>query len=61
MKYVVLFKRPGRIPNMDEWFDTKQEAEKRCEELQSMFDWLYEMNNKGDGPCNVWVEEKVVI
>lgn len=59
MKYVVLFKRPGRVANMDEWFDTKQEAEKRSEELQDMFNWLYERNNKTDGPCVVWVEEKV--
>jgi len=44
---------------MDEWFDTKQEAEKRCEELKDMFDWLYERNNRSGGPCDVWVEEKV--
>tara|TARA_B100000925_G_scaffold269960_1_gene232109 strand:+ start:230 stop:409 length:180 start_codon:yes stop_codon:yes gene_type:complete len=59
MKYVVLFQRPGRVANMDEWFDTKQEAEKRCEELKDMFDWLYERNNRSGGPCDVWVEEKV--
>ena len=59
MKYVVLFQRPGRVANMDEWFDTKQEAENRCEELKDMFDWLYERNNRSGGPCKVWVEEKV--
>jgi len=32
------------------------DAEKRSEELQSMFDWLYERNNKVEGPCKVWVE-----
>jgi len=54
--YVVLFQRPGRVANMDQWFDTQWDAEKRCEELQSMFDWLYERNNKVEGPCKVWVE-----
>ena len=58
MKYVVLFRRPGRVANMDEWFDTKQEAEKRCEELKDMFDWLYERNNKAGGPCKCWIETK---
>jgi|TARA_B100000035_G_C21010402_1_gene559357 hypothetical protein len=58
-QWVVLFQRPGRVANMDEWFSSKVEAEKRCEQLQSMFDWLYERNNKSDGPCKCWVEEKV--
>jgi len=58
MKYVVLFKRPGRVANMDEWFDTQYDAERRCEDLQSMFDWLYERNNKVDGPAECWVECK---
>jgi len=56
MKYVVLFQRPGRVANMDEWFSTQVEAEKRCSELQGMFDWLYERNNKVDGPAKCWVE-----
>ena len=55
-KYAVLFQRPGRVANLDEWFDTQGDAERRSEELQSMFDWLYERNNKVDGPCKVWVE-----
>jgi len=41
---------------MDEWFSTQVEAEKRCSELQGMFDWLYERNNKVDGPAKCWVE-----
>jgi hypothetical protein len=56
MKYAVLFQRPGRVANMDEWFSTQGEAEKRCSELQGMFDWLYERNNKVDGPAKCWVE-----
>ena len=56
MKYAVLFQRPGRVANMDEWFSTKEEAQSRCSELQGMFDWLYERNNKVDGPCKCWVE-----
>jgi hypothetical protein len=55
-KYAVLFQRPGRVANLDEWFDTQGDAERRSEELQSMFDWLYERNNKVDGPAKVWVE-----
>jgi len=58
MKYVVLFKRPGRVANMDEWFDSQVDAENRCKDLQSMFDWLYERNNKVDGPAQCWVECK---
>jgi hypothetical protein len=58
MKYVVLFKRQDRIPNMDQWFDTEEDAEKRREELQEMFNWLYERNDKVEGNCIVWVEEK---
>ena len=56
MKYAVLFQRPGRVANMDEWFSTKEEAQSRCNELQGMFDWLYERNNKVDGPAKCWVE-----
>lgn len=56
MKYVVLFQRPGRVANMDEWFDKKWDAEKRASELRGMMDWLYERNNKVDGPCKVWIE-----
>jgi hypothetical protein len=56
MKYVVLFHRPGRIANMDQWFDTLEEAEKRCSELQAMFDWLYVRNNNVEGPTKCWVE-----
>ena len=57
MKYVVLFQRPDRTPNMDEWFDNRKDAERRCSELIGMFDWLYESNNKVEGPARVWVEE----
>lgn len=56
MKYAVLFQRPGRVANMDEWFSTKEEAQRRCSELQGMFNWLYERNNKVDGPAKCWVE-----
>jgi len=56
MKYAVLFQRPGRVANMDEWFSTKEEAQRRCSELQGMFDWLYTRNNKVDGPAKCWVE-----
>ena len=56
MKYAVLFQRPGRVANMDEWFSTMEEAQRRCSELQRMFDWLYERNNKVDGPAKCWVE-----
>lgn len=59
MKYVVLFKRHNRTPNMDQWFDTEEEAENRCSELQGMFDWLYERNDKVEGNCIVWVEPVV--
>ena len=30
-RYVVLFKRQDRTPNMDEWFDNEEDAEKRSE------------------------------
>ncbi len=58
MKYVVLFQRPNRIPNMDQWFDDRKDAERRCSELIGMLDWLYERNNKVEGPSKVWIEEK---
>tara|TARA_R100000773_G_C4204643_1_gene105937 strand:+ start:371 stop:565 length:195 start_codon:yes stop_codon:yes gene_type:complete len=58
MQYVVIYQREGRMANMDEWFDTRQEAEKRCEELQGMFNWMWEMNKKRERPCNVWIEER---
>ena len=58
MNYIVIYQREGRLPNMDQWFDKKIEAEKRCEELQGMFDWMYERNNKMEGPCKCWVECK---
>ena len=58
MKYVVLFQRPNRIPNMDEWFDDRNDAERRCSEFIGMLDWLYESNNKVEGPSKVWIEEK---
>ena len=41
MKYAVLFQRPGRVANMDEWFSTMEEAQRRC----------------SDGPAKCWVEE----
>lgn len=28
MKYIVIYQREGRLPNMDQWFDKKIEAEK---------------------------------
>lgn len=56
MKYVVLFKRGERVPNLDEWFDTQYDAERRCDELQGMFDWLYERTNRASDKCTVWVE-----
>ena len=33
MKYVVLFQRGDRTPNIDEWFDTQYDADKRKKEL----------------------------
>ena len=44
MKYVVIYQREGRMANMDQWYDTRPEAEKRCEELQGMFDWMWELS-----------------
>ena len=59
MKYVVIYQREGRMANMDQWYDTRPEAEKRCEDLQGMFDWMWERNNKLEGRCQCWIEEKV--
>ncbi len=56
MKYVVLFQRPNSLPNMDEWFRKKEGADKRCEELQLMFDWLYFRNGKKEEKTVCWVE-----
>lgn len=55
-KYVVLFQRGDRSTNMDEWFDVKVDADKRCRELQYMFDWLNEKNDNRGEVCKVWVE-----
>ena len=60
MKYVVIYQIEGRrLANMDQWYDKRIEAEKRCEELQGMFDWMYERSNTMKGPCKCWIEEKV--
>ncbi len=56
MKYVVLFQRPESLPNMDEWFNMKECADKRCEQLQLMFDWLYLRNEKKGEKTVCWVE-----
>ena len=60
MQYVVIYQIEGRrLVNMDQWCDKRIEAEKRCEELQGMFDWMYERSNTMEGPCKCWIEEKV--
>ena len=60
MQYVVIYLIEGRrLVNMDQWYDKRIEAEKRCEELQGMFDWMYERSNTMEGPCKCWIEEKV--
>jgi len=56
MKYVVLFQRGDRTPNLDEWFMTQYDAEKRRKELQLMFDWLRDQNPKETEPVSVWVQ-----
>lgn len=56
MKYVVLFQRGDRTPNLDQWFETQGDAECRKNELQSMFDWLKNHNPKSVEPVSVWVE-----
>tara|TARA_B100000427_G_scaffold106558_1_gene88417 strand:+ start:4852 stop:5037 length:186 start_codon:yes stop_codon:yes gene_type:complete len=58
MKYAVLFKRGERTPNLDELYDQKDEAERRCEELQHMFDWLETQSGKPQEHRDVWVEER---
>tara|TARA_Y100001970_G_scaffold67000_1_gene85414 strand:- start:8 stop:193 length:186 start_codon:yes stop_codon:yes gene_type:complete len=58
MKYAVLFKRGDRTPNLDELYDQKDEAERRCEELQHMFDWLETQSGKPQEHRDVWVEER---
>ena len=60
MQYFVIYQIEGRrLVNMDQWYDKRIEAEKRCEELQGMFDWMYERSNTMEGPCKCWIEEKV--
>ena len=60
MQYVVIYQIEGRrLVKMDQWYDKRIEAEKRCEELQGMFDWMYERSNTMEGPCKCWIEEKV--
>ena len=56
MKYVVLFQRGDRTPNIDEWFDTQYDADKRKKELQRMFDWLNNKQTYETDPVSVWVE-----
>jgi len=56
MSYVVLYKTSELIPHMDQWFDSITDAEKRCRELQLMFDWMHSMKNNKDDSCLVWVE-----
>ena len=40
--------------NMDEWFSTRRSGEGAVN--SGMFNWLYERNNKVDGPAKCWVE-----
>jgi len=56
MKYVVLFQRGDRQPNIDEWFTTLPDAEHRRKELQGMFDWLKQSNKNTTEDVSVWVE-----
>ncbi len=58
MKYAVLFKRGDRTPNLDELYDDKGQAERRCEELQHMFDWLELQSGKPQDHRDVWVESR---
>ncbi len=58
LKYAVLFKRGDRTPNLDELFDNKDQAERRCEELQHMYDWLELQSGKATDHRDVWVEER---
>ena len=46
LKYAVLFRRGDRTPNLDEVFEDKDQAERRCEELQHMFDWMEQQSGK---------------
>ena len=41
---------------MDEWFDDEEKAQKRCSELQGMFDWLVSRNGKEEERAVCWVE-----
>ncbi len=58
LKYAVLFKRGDRTPNLDELFENKDQAERRCEELQHMYDWLEQQSGKSSDHRDVWVEER---
>lgn len=41
---------------MDEWFSERECADKRCEKLQLMFNWLYHRNEKKEEKTVCWVE-----
>ena len=58
LKYAVLFKRGDRTPNLDELFEDKDQAERRCEELQHMFDWMEQQSGKATDHKDVWVESR---
>ena len=58
LKYAVLFRRGDRIPNLDEVFEDKDQAERRCEELQHMFDWMEQQSGKLSDHKDVYVEER---
>ena len=58
LKYAVLFKRGDRTPNLDELFEDKDQAERRCEELLLMFDWMEQQSGKATDHKDVWVESR---
>jgi len=58
LKYAVLFRRGDRTPNLDELFEDKEQAERRCEELQHMFDWMEQQSGKLSDHKDVYVEER---
>jgi len=52
--FVVLFQRGERTPNIDSWHLTKEDAERRVDDLIGQFEWLETHHKNQSNLVKVW-------
>lgn len=52
--FVVLFQRGDRVPNIDSWHMTEEDAERRVDDLIGQFEWIKTHHIKQSDSVKVW-------